>query len=245
MKKNILFGMMLLTACPVLAAPKDDVTTAAAALGNAANYTWQTTVDMGANSPFQMGPTDGKTEKDGYTTVSMSMMDNTSTVVLKGTNAAVKGDSGWQTVAEATQDGGGGGGMGGGPGMFAVMQAQNLKLPAVEATNLVALAGDLKADGDKITGDLTTDGVKGLMSFGGRGPRGGPGGGNGPDITNPKGSVSFWVADGKLTKYQFHVTGSMDFGGNAMDMDRTTTVTIKDVGTTKVEVADDAKKKLQ
>jgi hypothetical protein len=30
-----------------------------------------------------------------------------------------------------------------------------------------------------------------------------------------------------------------------MEMDRTTTVTIKDVGTTKVEVPDDAKKKLQ
>ena len=54
-----------------------------------------------------------------------------------------------------------------------------------------------------------------------------------------------WVADGKLTKYQFHVSGSMDFGGNAMDMDRTTTVTIKDIGTTKIEVPDDAKKKLQ
>ena len=57
--------------------------------------------------------------------------------------------------------------------------------------------------------------------------------------------MTFWVADGKLTKYAFHVSGSMDFGGNAMEMDRTTTVTIKDVGTTKVAVPDDAKKKLQ
>ncbi len=168
MKKYILFGMMILAAGPVLAAPKDDVTTAAAALGNAANYTWQTTVDMGADSPFQMGPTDGKTEKDGFATVSMSMMDNTSTVVLKGTNVVVKGDSGWQTAAEATQDAGGGGGFGGNPGMFAVRQAENLKLPAVEAASLAASASDLKADGDKITGALTTDGAKGLMAFGGR-----------------------------------------------------------------------------
>ena len=243
---------MILVAGPVLAAPKDDVTTAATALGNAANYTWQTTVDMGADSPMQMGPTDGKTEKDGFTTVSMSMMDNTSTVVLKGTNAAVKGDSGWQTAAEATQDGGGGGGFN--PGMMIISQVLNIKLPAVEATNLVALASDLKVDGDKITGGLTADGAKGLMAFGGRGGRGGrggpggpggPGGGNGPEITNTKGTVTFWVADGKLTKYQTHVTGSIDMGGNAMDMDRTTTVTIKDVGTTKVAVPDDAKKKLQ
>ena len=252
MKKNILFGMMVLAAGPLLAAPTDDVKAAATALGDAANYTWQTTVDMGADSPFQPGPTDGKTEKDGYTTVSMSMMNNTSEVVLKGTNVVVKTDDGWQTAAEAMQGGGGGGGFGGGGGGFggggfAIRQAQNLKLPAVEATDLLALASDLKADGDKITGTLTEDGAKGLMSFGGRGRRGGGGGfggGGGPEITNPKGTVTFWVADGKLTKYQFHVTGSMDFNGNPFDMDRTTTTTISNVGSTKVEVPDDAKKKL-
>ena len=238
--------MMFLAAGPLLAAPKDDVKAAADALGNAANYTWQTTVDMGADSPFQIGPTDGKTEKDGYTTVSMTMMDNTSTIVLKGTNAAVKSaDNGWQTVAEATAGGGGGGGFGGGPGMFAVRQAQNLKLPAVEAANLLNSASDLKVDGDKVTGDLTADGVKSLMAFGGRGRRGGGPGGGGPEITNPKGTVTFWIADGKLTKYQFHVTGSMSFGGNDMQMDRTTTTAISNVGSTKVEVPDDAKKKLQ
>ena len=232
---------MVLAAGSVMADSKDDVKAAAAALGSAANYTWQTTVDMGADSPFQMGPTDGKTEKDGFATVSMSMMDNTSKIVLKGTNAAVQTDNGWQTVAEAMQ-GGGGGGMN--PGMFIVRQVQNLKTPAVEATNLVSLAGDLKVDGDKITGDLTADGAKAQLSFGGRGRRGG-GGGPAPEITNPKGTVTFWLTDGKLTKYQFHVTGSMDFGGNPMDMDRTTTVVISNVGTTKVEVPDDAKKKLE
>ena len=236
---------MVLAAGSVMADSKDDVKAAAAALGSAANYTWQTTVDMGANSPFQMGPTDGKTEKDGYTTVSMSFGDNTSMIALKGTNAAVQTpDNGWQTVAEASQGGGGGFN----PGMFAVRQAENLKLPAVEAANLAGLAADLKADGDKITGALTEDGAKGLASFGGRGRRGGgPGGpgGGGPQITNPKGTVTFWVANGKLTKYSFHVTGTMNRGDQDMEIDRTTTVAISNVGTTKVEVPDDAKKKLQ
>jgi hypothetical protein len=238
MKKNILFSMMVLAAGPLLAAPKDDVKAAADALGNAANYTWQTTVDMGANSPFQMGPTDGKTEKGGFTTVSMTFGDNTSMIVLKGTNAAVQSpDNGWQTVAEATAGGGGGGGFN--PGMMMVRQAQNIKPPAVEAANLAGLAGDLKVDGDKITGALTEDGAKSQLSFGGR--RGGPA----PTVANPKGTVTFWVADGKLTKYSFHVTGSVNRGDQDMEMDRTTTVVIKDVGTTKVEVPDDAKKKLQ
>jgi hypothetical protein len=229
--------MMVLAAGSVMADSKDDVKAAATALGNEANYTWQTTMDMGANSPFQPGPTDGKTEKNGYTTVTMSSGDNTSEAVLKGTNAAVKtADNGWQTVAEATQGGGGGGFN---PGMMIVRTAQNLKTPAVEAANLAGLAGDLKVDGDKITGALTEDGAKAQLSFGGRR------GGTPPTVANPKGTVTFWVADGKLVKYSFHVTGTVSRGGNDMDMDRTTTVVISNVGTTKVEVPDDAKKKLQ
>jgi hypothetical protein len=247
MKKNLLFGLITLVGGSLLtanASPKDDVQSAATALGDAANYTWQTTVDMGANSQYQPGPTDGKTEKDGYTTVTMSFNDNTSEAVLKGTNAAVKtADNGWQTAVEAMQGGGGGGGFN--AGMMIVRTAQNLKTPAVEATNLLALAGDLKVDGDKIIGDLTEDGAKAQMTFGGRGRRGGGGGGGGPQITNPKGTVTFWLTDGKLTKYAFHVTGTMSFNGNDRDIDRTTTTTVSNVGTTKVEVPDDAKKKLE
>jgi hypothetical protein len=64
-------------------------------------------------------------------------------------------------------------------------------------------------------------------------------------VSNAKGTVTFWLTDGKLVKFQTHVTGTVSFNGNDRDMDRTTTTEIKDVGTTKVEVADDAKKKLE
>jgi len=56
--------------------------------------------------------------------------------------------------------------------------------------------------------------------------------------------VKFWVKGGQLTKYQFHVQGNVSFNGNDRDVDRTTTVEIKDVGTTKIQVSDDARKKL-
>jgi hypothetical protein len=36
----------------------------------------------------------------------------------------------------------------------------------------------------------------------------------------------------------------VDFGGNEVEVDRTTTVEIKDVGTTKVQMPEAAKKKL-
>jgi hypothetical protein len=40
------------------------------------------------------------------------------------------------------------------------------------------------------------------------------------------------------------VQGTVSFNGNDRDVDRTTTVEIKDVDTTKIQVSDDAKKKL-
>ncbi len=63
-------------------------------------------------------------------------------------------------------------------------------------------------------------------------------------VTKPKGSVKFWVKDGVLTKYEFKVKGSVSFNDNNMDVDRTTTTEVKDVGATTVTVADEAKKKL-
>jgi hypothetical protein len=240
MKKNILLGMMVLAAGSLLAAdsnPKDDVKTAATALGNAANYTWHQAVEV-PDGGFGAGTTDGKTEKGGYTTLSLSFGDNTSEAVIKGTNAAVKTpDGGWQSAAEALADNGGGGGFS--PATFIVRTAQNLKTPDLQAAQLADAAKELKAGDKGISGDLTDEGAKALLSFRMRGGNGGP------TITNPKGSVTFMLADGKLVKYSFHVTGTVSFNGNDRDVDRTTTVEIKDVGTTKIEVPDDAKKKLQ
>jgi hypothetical protein len=108
MKKNILFSMMVLAAGSLLAAdsnPKDAVKAAAAALGASANYSWHQTVEVPPDSRFKPGPTDGKTEKGGYTTLSMSFGDNTSEVIIKGTNCAIKSpDDGWQSAAEALAD---------------------------------------------------------------------------------------------------------------------------------------------
>jgi hypothetical protein len=56
--------------------------------------------------------------------------------------------------------------------------------------------------------------------------------------------VKFWLKDGALSKYQFNVKGTMSFNGNDREIDRTTTVEIKDVGTTKLTVPEEAKKKL-
>lgn len=234
MKRNLLCGAIALLAGSLLAAdssPKDDVTNAAKKLADAANYTWKTTVTVPEGSQFRPGPTDGKTEKDGFTVVNMSRRDTTMEVVMKGDKAAVNSpDNGWQALSEMDQEG---------PGRFLGMMVRNFKAPAAQAVQLVSDAKELKQDGDVISGDLTEDGAKSLLSFG---PR--RGGGEGPQISNAKGSVKFWVKDGVLSKYEFKVQGTMSFNGNDRDIDRTTTTEISDVGTTKVTVPDEAKKKL-
>ncbi len=240
MKKSLLSGLILLLAVQLRAAdpnPQIEVKNAAAALGNQASYSWKTTVEVGNDSPFRPGPTEGRTEKGGYTHLTMSFGDNANEAVLKGTNGAIKTpDSGWLSLAEAAQDDGGGGFN---PTRFLARMMQNFKTPAAQAADLAGQVKEIKKDTNGFSGDLTEDGAKALLTFR---PRGG--GGEGPTVSNAKGSVKFWLADGKLAKYRFHVQGTVSFNGNDRDVDRTTTVEIKDVNKTKVEVPDDAKKKL-
>ena len=104
--------------------------------------------------------------------------------------------------------------------------------------DLAGKTKELKKDGDAYASDLTDTGAKELLTFGRRR------GGNAPEPKNAKGSVKFWVKDGLLSKYELKLQGTVTFNGEDRDMDRTTTVEIKDVGTTKVDVPDAAKQKL-
>ena len=232
MKKQLLIMAVLGVTGSLLAAEssaKDEVVNAAKKLGEKANYSWKTTVVVPESAPFRPGPTEGKTEKEGYTHVKISFGDNTSEVVKKGEKAAFTNrDGDWQTPADAEGEQG--------PGRFMAGMARNLKAPAEQAVEVAQATKELKKDGDVYSGDLTEEGAKNLMRF--------RRGGDGPTISNAKGSAKFWVKDGVLTKYEYKVAGSMNFNGNDMDVDRTSTVEIKDVGNTKVEVPDGAKKKL-
>ena len=67
----------------------------------------------------------------------------------------------------------------------------------------------------------------------------------GPNIPSAKGSAKFWVKDGVLTKMEIKVDGSMEFNGNEMEIVRTTTTEIKDIGTTKIEIPEGASAKLK
>ena len=155
---------MALLAGSLLAAdssPKDDVTNAAKKLGDSANYSWQATVVVPEDAQFKPGPTDGKTEKGGLTYVKLSFGDNTTEFVKKGESAAVTSpDGGWQSLTNMDSSQG--------PGRFMVGMVRNFKTPDLQAADLAASAKELKKDGDVYSSDLTADGAKALLTFGGR-----------------------------------------------------------------------------
>jgi hypothetical protein len=227
MKKNILIGALALLAGSLFAAdssPKADVIAAAQKLAVTASYSWKQTVVVPESAQFKPGPTEGKTEKGGATYLKMSYGDNTTEIVMQGGKAAVTDSEGnWQSLTNLENDSEG-------PSRFLVGMLRNFKAPAAQATNLVTSVKELKQDGDAYSGDLTETGAKAQFRFG--------------SVTNPKGSVKFWLKDGLLSKYEYKVQGTVDFNGNEVDLDRDTTVEISDVGATKVDVPDGAKKVL-
>ena len=232
MKMNVLCSSAVVFLGPLLAAqagPADDVTAAAQKLGSESSYSWHTTVVVPPDSQYHPGPTDGKTTA-GVTYVKMNFRGNDSEIYMKGTNAVLTDpDGGWQTLAEVSQDDQG-------PGRFMTGMVRNFRPPAKQAADLAADCKDLTMTNGAYSSDLTADGAKKMLMF----RRGGQ-----ANVTNPSGSAMFWIANGELTKFETHVKGTMSFNGNDVDVDRDTTVEIKDVGTTKIDVPDDVAKKMQ
>ena len=227
MKRIITPVALALLAGPLVAAdsnPKDDVVAAAKKLAGQPNYSWKEVVVLPEDSPFKPGPTLGKLEKSGVTFVTLSFGDNTTKIYLKGGRSAISNpDGGWQSAKELENEEG--------PGRFMAFLVRAFKAPAAQAEELAGSAQELKLDGDVISGDMDDAGAKAQFRFG--------------TVTNPKGSVKFWLKNGELVKYEFKLTGKADFNGNEFDVDRDTTVDISDVGTTKFDVPADAAKKLE
>src|SRR5260370_19031804 len=100
MTKSILFGAVTLLALPLLAGESEDIKAAAKKLADQGNYAWRTTVVVPEGSRFKPGPTEGKTEKDGYTFLSMTMNDNTIEAVVKGAKGPPRMEEGRPSLPE-------------------------------------------------------------------------------------------------------------------------------------------------
>jgi hypothetical protein len=233
---NRSFGLLVLlaTAAFAYADAVDDVKNSTKKLSEKGNYSWRTTTDLGnTGGNFRPGPTEGKTEREVGTYLSLTRGDNTTEAVLKDKKGALKTEDSWKSLSELTADDGGSPNR----GRFIARILENFKAPAEEAEDLASKTKNLKKMGEAYSGDLTDEGAKQfLVRF--RPP------GNSEGPSNAKGSAKFWIKDGILSKYEYHVKGTVNFNGQERDVDRTTTVEIKDVGSTKVKIPEEASKKL-
>ena len=133
MRPSVLISALALAvgALSANASPKDDVINAAKKLGEAPNYSWKATVVVPEGAQFKPGPTEGQTEKDGYTYVKSSFGDNTMETLVKGDKGALTTqEGGWQSLADAEKEEG--------FIRFRAAMARNYKTPAVQAAELAA-----------------------------------------------------------------------------------------------------------
>jgi hypothetical protein len=233
MKQNTLFGAVALLAGSLLAADsntQDAVKAASKSLGEKNNYSWKTTIDLGSDQP---GIVEGTTEKGGATVMAIARGNWKTEAVLKGRRGALKMDDGWKSLTEVIED----------SSQAELSQAiarvlQSFRTPAVEAEDLAGKTKDLKSAAGANAGDLKSDAAKDLLLFGrGSDPKA-------PNVSGASGSVKFWLKGGLLFKYEHTERGAFSGGGNDRDVNMKTTVEIKDVGTTKVTVPEEAANKL-
>ena len=234
-RTSILATLGMFCASVLMAAEGDDakaqVKAAAKKLGD--NYSWTSTPKIeggGGGAQFRPGPTEGQTA-NGIVYLKSSFGDRTIESASKGEKVLFKGEDGWEMV-EADAEG---------PGQFIGRRMRSFKAPAVETAELADKTKSLKSADGVITGDLTEEGAKEMLTFGRRGG----GGGDRPAPKDAKGSVKYWIKDGALTKYEINVSGKVtNRDGDEVTTTRTTTVEVKDVGKTKLGLSEENQKKL-
>lgn len=210
---------------------KEDLSQAIKKLADGGGYTWKSTSE---SAQFNMGPTLGKIDQDGCALVSRTWGDNTIRSVHTGDQAATETQDGWRSLADLEAD------QGDNRGRFRARMLSSFRPPAEEAEAMLKGSSGLALSDGVYRAELKEETVKDLISFSGRG-----GGAPGMSINNANGSAKFWVEQGRLSKYQYTVRGTMNWNNQDRDIDRTTTVEISEVGTTKVEVPEAAKAKLK
>jgi hypothetical protein len=233
MKNKLTFSLLALAGGSLLAAdsgPKDDIIAAAKKLAEQ-GYSWTTSLEMGNFS----NTSEGKADKDGLVQLKLNFNDNTTQVFLKGEKGAVKmQDQDWQSMADLTSAD-----SGQGRGRFMGRMLRNYKAPAAQIEELAGQTKEISKDGDVYSAELTEAGAKAQLARGG-----GRRGGNPPEVSNAKGSIRVSIKDGLISKYELRLQGTMTINGEDRDINRTTTVEVKEVGKTKLEVPEEAKSKL-
>jgi hypothetical protein len=246
MKTSLVIGIVALTTVAAGAADsRSKVQAAISKLAKQPNYSWVQTLQAGAEGGATGGSssTEGKTERLGYTLLSIKRAGSTTEAALKGEKAVVKMDDGWKTLDELSQASGAGVAQRG-PTLLLVRTLRAFKLPVAEAEEVLGKLTSVTQSEGFFLGEFTEEAAKEILSRGRR-----PGvGGDSIQPTETKGTAKFWLKDGMIVKCEYSVQGKFKFARDGQELDRpvnrTTVVEIKDIGATRVEVPDAAKQKL-
>ena len=235
MNKALLIGLIGLLAPTLFAAesePQAKVATATRQLGDKPNYGWTTNIRDGGSNPVEHPPIVGKTDKSGLICLRFMNGGIPSEVYMNGQKGTVGGPTVWRTFDEVAKSGGFAAGV--------VGMLRSWKTPVAEATDLLGKVKNVKEVDGVMSGELNADAAKPLLefiapTFQGQAP---------PKIADPEGSVKFWIQDGMLKKYELSIQGRVIRGDQESQASRTTLVEVKNIGTTKLEVPEEAKQKL-
>jgi hypothetical protein len=235
MKPTLLIGILGILGAGLAVADSDlktEVTQAVKRLAAQPNYSWTTSFQEADGSPGRLGPINGRAAKNGLTFLSFWVGSVPVEVYMQGEKGTAKALEDWQTFEEIARTGA--------TPAAVVRFLRSYKAPVAQAADLANHAQDWKAADDALAGALPEEAVKELLLLGMR-PREGH---EPPKTTGVKGAIKFWLKDGALTKYEIHTQGKVTAGERTWDIDRITTVEIKDVGATPVEPPEAAKQKL-
>ena len=206
-----------------------NILSAAQKLEQQTNYSWVSTSQSAPGTrAWRQGPTEGRTEKGGFSFVTFTLGDSLISLGFKGTNAAIHWADQWRGDRELE-------------GEYAWIggRLRTYKLPAQEAEFLARSSQGLAQDPAGVfAGELGEAALKWLLSRGRQ---------EFTELPGMKGSVKFWLQNGELVKNQDNLRGALALEPNQeqVQIDRTTTVEIQKVGSTQVVVPQEAQEKLK
>ncbi|HVR83687.1 MAG TPA: hypothetical protein VMU54_05200 [Planctomycetota bacterium] len=225
------------------AAPRDakeDLKAAIHKLSQAENYSWSILSTNSGDTADKYGfaSGEGRIERGGLAWLRTQESPPVE-VVVKGGKTAVRLDDGWALEQELT----GAGAVRRHPNLAAVRSLKSRPRPAAEANELLKLVKDLSTGVDGyFTSELTPEGVKELLHKSLRTT------GRAAEVSSPTGSLAFWVRDGSLTKYEVRLRGTVTFSSprpSTWNADQVVTVSLFEVGTSKIDVPGDVRKMVE
>ena len=193
------------------------------------NYSWTSLSESAPGTlTWIQGPTEGRTEKEGATFVTLTINTNTISIAFQAEKSAIYWADQWFALAELSGD-----------VAWIADRLKTYKRAADEALFLAQNCSDLRMDQDGVyTGLLNHDALTFLLSRGRQVIT---------DTKDMKGTVKFFTKEDQLDKYAYRIEGPISFVPDQPQsvMDRTTTVTFKKLGETQVVLPREAVEKLK